>query len=339
MAKRISALTAITVLAGILASMITGCGGSAPDSAFDLSGNVQNLAPARTAGDVQYAPVMDYQVYAVNPATMEKVSIETRTDFRGDFRIRELPAHGDLLIVAERDSATLRAFITEQERTASLHCGVTPDTTVATSVAQQLRQMAIPGDQILEMYNYCLQYQASNRFRYGHLNGAICDLTSATDVNVSARELLRASTNEVVRLALQPEDRDPAQCKQMVTAGMCDAQLSNACVWKLTEEQRTKLALRTAQGDLWTPAEAAALISSAGIAPTVGPTVQTNDITGARERLITKIPAIGEGSRPKICAAELVMLSCQVSDPGVTFRVHTQKQLDDLIEVITHEEA
>lgn len=334
MRKRIALLILLGSVAVCLGAMLGGCGGSMSDSDFALTGSVLGPAPARAVSDqVQYAPVMDYMVYAADPKTREHVSVETRTNFRGTFRLRTVPPHGDILVVAERDGITLEICVTEAERSADPRCSISPDTTIAARIAQLLRTLGLPDEIIPGVYADCLAYQAANRFKYGHCNGNVCDLTSPGDVTQTARELMRASADDVIRLAL--ENLDIEHAMRMVAVGMCDAMLNSACALKITVEQQTKLAQRTVEGDIWTPTEAAKLIHDAGITTNFGASVTANDVTLARQRLIAKLPALGEGSRPKICAAELMMICTQTGDTAVTFRARTQQQLDDLITLMT----
>lgn len=330
MRKRI----ALLILLGSLAVCLGGCGGSMSDSDYALTGSVVGPAPARAASDqIEYAAAMDYIVYAADPVTLEHVSLETRTDFQGTFRLRTVPAHGDILVIAERDGITLEVCVTEAERSAEPRCSISPDTTIAASAAQLLRTLGLPDEIIRGVYTDCLAYQAANRFMYGHCDGNLCDLTSSTDVTHTARELMRASADNVIRLAL--ENLDVEHTMRMVAAGICDAMLNSACPLKITVEQQTKLAQRTVEGDLWTPTKAATLIHDARITTNFGASVTANDVTLARQRLIANLPALGEGSRTKICAAELLMICTQTGDTSVTFRARTQQQLDDLITLMT----
>ena len=334
MRKRIALLILLGSLAVCLGAMLGGCGGSMSDSDYALIGSVLGPAPARGASDqVRYAPMMDYMVYAADPVTLEHVSVETRTDFRGTFRLRAVPAHGDILVIAERDGMTLQVCLTEAARSADPRCSISPDTTIPACIAQLLRTLGLPDEIIRGVYTDCLAYQAANRFMYGHCNGNVCDLTSSKDVILTARELMRASADNVIRLALQ--NLDLAHTTQMVAAGMCDAMLNSGCALKISVAQQTKLAQRTTEGDIWTPEEAAQLITDAGITPNFGATVIANDLTLARQRLIANLPALGEGSRENICAAELLMLCTQTGDAAVPFRARTQQQLDDVITLMT----
>jgi hypothetical protein len=330
MRKRI----ALLVLLGSLAVCLAGCGGGVSSSTYALTGSVAGPAAARATSDqIQYAAAMDYMVYAADPVTLEHVSAETRTDFRGTFRLRTVPANGDILVIAERDGITLQVCLTEAERSAEPRCSISPDTTIAASVAQLLRTLGLPDEIIRGVYTDCLAYQAANRFMYGHCDGNLCDLTSSKDVILTARELMRASADDVIRRAL--ENLDVEHTTRMVAAGMCDAMLNSACTLKITVAQQTKLAQRTVEGGIRTPTEAAQLIHDAGITTNFGASVTANDVTLARQRLIGKIPALGEGSRPKICAAELLMICTQTGDTAVPFRARTQQQLDDLITLMT----
>lgn len=319
----------IVILAGIMGAIISGCGGDQTTSeSYGLTGTASGLAATRADG-VQYGPAIDYNVYAADPETLERVSDEARTDFHGIYKLRNVPSTGDLLVVAERDGVMLRAFITEAQRQASKVCAVSPDTTIATSVIQQIKLLALPAEQVQEVYEQCLAYQAANRFNYGHSAGSPCDLTSASDTDKTAQELVRVWTNEVIRAALQTRDVD--KCKQMVAAGMADLALNDSFDFKVTEAQRQAIAQRTTEGDLWTPAEAAALINQAGIYPNLGTSVSSADVATASQRLNSKFAALAEGGRTKICGAELLMLCCQAGDSAVPFRVHTQEQVDALV--------
>jgi hypothetical protein len=332
MQRQIIIAVPLVILAALMGAILSGCGGSQPASmAYGLTGNVSALSglAGSRAPDVQYAPAFDYNVYAADPQTLEPVSDEARTDLHGDYKLRNVRATGDLLVVAERDGVTLRAFITEAQRQASKVCAVSPDTTIAASVIQQVKLLSLPVEQLQEIYGECLAYQAANRFKYGHCAGSPSDFTSANDVKKTAQELVRIWTNEVIHTALQTRDVD--DCKLMVAAGMADLAVNDSCDFKVIEAQRDKIAQRTTEGDLWTPAEAAALINQAGIYPNLGPSVSTADVTTASLRLNSKYAALAEGSRTKICAAELLMICCQTGDSAVPFRVHTQVQVDTLV--------
>ena len=334
MRKRIALFVLLGSIAVCLGAMLGGCGGSMSDSGYALTGSVAGPAAARAESDqIEYSAAMDYMVYAADPVTLEHVSLETRTDFRGAFRLRTVPPNGDILVIAERDGITLEVCVTEAERSADPTCSISPDTTIAARIAQLLRTLGLPDEIIRGVYADCLAYQAANRFKYGHCDGNLCDLTSSTDVTHTARELMRASADNVIRLAL--ENLDVEHTTRMVAVGICDAMLNSACVLKITVAQQTKLAQRTVEGDLWTPTQAAVLIHDAGITTNFGTSATANDVTLARQRLIGKIPALGEGSRPKICAAELMMICTQTGDTSVTFRARTQQQLDDLITLMT----
>lgn len=331
MRQSILLAVALALLAGAAAVTISGCGGSGATAPGEISGVVLTISATRAPGDAEYVPVPDCAVYALNLQTRERVCAEVRTNARGQYALYDVPDDVDVELVAEKDTLQLRTQLRIQDRLRTRECDITPDTTVAASAAVQLQERNCTEEQIREMHELCLQYQAENPLGETCTGGG-CDVSDPVQLRLTARECVQATANERIGLSLQTRTQE--RCQDMVTAGVCDAIVNCDCPLRLTEQQRTRLAERACDGGVWTEAEAAGLLAQAGITRDDGSPVTEADVVQARTRLRTRLEALVQ---ERICAAEMIMLCCQNSDTEVPFRARTQQQLDSLVDLVAPE--
>ena len=327
----------ITAACVLVMGVLAGCGGGgSQNSSTTLTGVVTGLealpAIRESVTVTSYPAVAGATVYAQNAQTGQQVGTQTTSDANGRFRLDNLPAGVDLVVVAAKDSVQLRGMLRSEERRTSSTCNVDPDTTLATSLYDQLKSHGSTAIQLAESYELALAYQNAHQWQFGGRDGSPPDLTEQTDIDLAARQCLQATANaQLVEMEL---DNGLETSRLAIAIAMSDAILNNDADFPLTDVQSDLLALREHDEDIWTNAELASLLSDAGIQESGGAVTEAG-VALARTALRTRMSSLDDG--PKSCACEGLMVCLQAS--GVApFRVTTQTQLDSLVQRLTQDE-